>query len=229
MSARRDRVVCAIHQPNFFPWLGYFDKIRRADVFVFLDEVQHTKTGASWTNRVSIRMGDVPLAITCPIKRPSGTQKISDVRIEDTKPWRKKFKKTLKQSYGKNIHFSAVIEVLEPLIDYKTKNIADYNVNAIMAISEVLDVSAVFLRQSDLAVEGKGTELLAAIVTKVGATEYLAGGGSQDYQEDSVFADQNINVSYQNFRPRPYGIGTSFIPGLSVIDFLMLEGVGKKT
>ena len=35
------RKIVAIHQPNFFPWLGFFDKIRRADVFVFLDDVSY--------------------------------------------------------------------------------------------------------------------------------------------------------------------------------------------
>jgi hypothetical protein len=31
--------IIAIHQPNFFPWLGYFSKIKQADAFVFLDNV----------------------------------------------------------------------------------------------------------------------------------------------------------------------------------------------
>jgi hypothetical protein len=35
------RTVVAIHQPNFLPWLGFFDKLARADVFVLLDRGAH--------------------------------------------------------------------------------------------------------------------------------------------------------------------------------------------
>ncbi len=49
--------IVAIHQPNFFPWLGYFDKIARCDHFVLLDHVQFQKTGGVWSNRVRMMVG----------------------------------------------------------------------------------------------------------------------------------------------------------------------------
>jgi len=38
-------MVVIIHQPQYLPWIGYFDKLNRADVFVLLDNVQYKKTG----------------------------------------------------------------------------------------------------------------------------------------------------------------------------------------
>ena len=46
------RRVVAIHQPNFFPWLGFFDKILCSDVFIVLDHVQFPKSEGNWSNRV---------------------------------------------------------------------------------------------------------------------------------------------------------------------------------
>jgi len=37
-------MIVAIHQPQFMSWLGYFDKMGRADCFVLLDNVQYKKT-----------------------------------------------------------------------------------------------------------------------------------------------------------------------------------------
>nr|MBI3612487.1 WbqC family protein [Nitrospirota bacterium] len=46
-------MLVAIHQPQYLPWLGYLDKIDRADVFVILDTVQFKKN--EWQNRNRIR------------------------------------------------------------------------------------------------------------------------------------------------------------------------------
>ena len=60
--------------------------------------------------------------------------------------------------------------------------------------------------------------------TSAGGTSYLAGGGAQGYQEDDVFKGQGIDVVYQGFSPRPYGREERYVPGLSVIDYLMEDG-----
>src|SRR5581483_975536 len=44
----RRLMLVAIHQPQFLPWLGYLDKIDRADLFVVLDCVQFKKN--EWQN-----------------------------------------------------------------------------------------------------------------------------------------------------------------------------------
>lgn len=33
-------MITAIHQPSYFPWLGWMDKINKCDQFILMDEVQ---------------------------------------------------------------------------------------------------------------------------------------------------------------------------------------------
>ena len=61
--------LVAIHQPNFLPWLGYFDKLARADVFILLDTVQFPKKAGSWMNRARLLVGGEPSWITVPVVR----------------------------------------------------------------------------------------------------------------------------------------------------------------
>ena len=72
----------AIHQPNFFPWLGYFDKIARSDNFLFFDDVQYPKKGGVWTNRVKLLISDQPRWATAAIDRNySGTRQIKEMHF----------------------------------------------------------------------------------------------------------------------------------------------------
>jgi WbqC-like protein family len=218
------RLLCAIHQPNFFPWLAYFDKIRCADVFVFLDDVLFNKSGSGmgcWTNRVRIDMQGQPGWFGCPVRREPGPQRIRNTRIDDRQPWRRKLLGSLEASYGRAPGFAPAMAVLRPLIEFPVDMLASLNEHAIKSIASVLGIEARFVRQSELDVAGTATELLIDIAKAVGADAYLAGAGSSGYQRDELFASRGIELIYQNFVPHPYGDRVRFLPGLSVIDYLM--------
>lgn len=224
MNMNMDKIV-AIHQPNFFPWLGYFNKISRADVFIILDNVQFPKTGGTWINRVQMMINGAPAWVTVPIRRAyHGTRLICDMEINNDIPWQGKFLKTIKSSYGRALHFNAVYPVLENLIGQHTDSLADFNIAVIKGLMEKLGFSvSKLLLGSSLAVDGSATQLLVNMTRMAGGATYLAGGGAGSYQDDGMFSRQGIELVYQNFRHPcyPQFNAQNFIPGLSVIDALM--------
>jgi hypothetical protein len=222
--------VVAIHQPNFFPWLGYFDKIRRADAFVFLDGVSYPRSGSngmgSWVNRVRLNIQGEARWMTCPLKRLALGQPILAAEIDDRQPWRRNLIRTLSANYRKAPRFDEAMALLRPLIDLPEANLAAFNIAAIAAIAAHLGVSARFVRQSESPHEGSATALLISLVKAAGGDAYLAGGGATGYQEDELFAERGVRLVAQNFTPTPYGDPSRWLPGLSVIDYLMHDGRG---
>jgi hypothetical protein len=221
-------MLVAIHQPNFFPWLGYFDKIRRADAFVFLDAVDYPRAGSgsmgSWTNRVRIAVNGEPRWITCPVKRMPLGSSIAAAQIDEAQRWRAKLLRTLEVTYRRAPNYDAAMTLLVPLIEAREDNLVACNISAIHVLSAHLGIGTRFLRQSQLNHWGNGTKLLVSLVGAAGGTAYLVGGGAGGYQQDGLFADAGLAVAMQGFVPRSYGDPKRFLPGLSVIDYLMQDG-----
>ena len=214
--------VVAIQQPNFFPWLGYFDKIRQADVFVFLDDVDFPRTSrGTWTNRIRIAIQGRPAWIGAPISHYRGRRRIRDVKIAAIPKWRTKLIRTLEANYARAPRFHDAMALLEPLINLNTDDLVAYNIAAIRTISRRLGLTTQFVRQSETTAVGAATELLIALTRSVGADTYLCGGGAEGYQKDELFTEANLVLRYQKFSVRPYGDTKRFLPGLSIIDYLM--------
>lgn len=220
----------AIHQPNFFPWLGYFDKIVRADVFILLDDVQFEKSGSgTWSNRVRMLVAGQPAWITMPVRRDyHGVRRVNEMVIDNRQPWREKLVRTLTAHYARTPHFDETFPLIEPLVLNRTDSLADYNMNAIRAICEAvrLDTTAI-VTASSLGVESSATDRLIALVKAVGGTAYLAGGGAGGYQEDDKFVTGGVELVYQRFEHPVYPQrgGRDFVAGLSCVDALMQCGV----
>lgn len=226
MSAPR---IVAIHQPNFFPWLGYFNKIARADVFVVLDDVPHTMTGSNWSNRVKLLLGGEARWATAPVKRPAhGAVLLAEAEWAD-QPWRGKLVKSLALNYSKAPFFAETMALIQPLIESPEPGLVAYNVHAIRAIASAIGIHKQLVMASGFAVPSASTERLVALTRAVGCSGYMAGGGAAGYQQDELFTDAGLTVQYQYFTAPVYPQKRldDFIGGLSIIDALMNCGVDQ--
>lgn len=220
--------LVSIHQPNFFPWLGYFDKIARSNIFILLDDVQYQKTGGVWTNRVKLLIANEAKWITAAIDRNySGTRNINEMHFVSSEPWRKKTLRSIEANYAKHPYFDEVIETIQPLIMNEESNVARYNYHAICNITKALGLDTNHFRlSSQLQKEGASNELLASLTKVVGGDSYMCGGGAEGYQEEAVFSKQSIKLHYQNFKHPVYlqHRSPNFTSGLSIIDSAMNLG-----
>jgi len=212
------RVV--VLQPSYLPWLGYFDQINRADVFVFYDDVQYDKNG--WRNRNRIKTPQGRQWVTVPVvtKNRFGAS-INEVDIDSRTNWSAKHMKTLSQNYSRSPYFKEYVSTFEEAYSKEWGKIADLDIAFIEAISEVLGIETTFVRSSELDIRGDRLERLLEICLKFGAEHYLTGDSAKDYMDEELFASHGIKVEYQNYiHPVYTQLHGEFLSHLSVVDLL---------
>lgn len=213
-------MICAIHQPNFFPWLGFFDKIVRSDVFVLLDNVQVSKNTGTWCNRVGFNISSNFAFFTAPIKRPSGFVKINEIYFNDV-AWREKLVKTLQANYAKAIFYKEHKDFIFELILNKENHLSSYNINAITSLCKYFGIDTTkFVLSSSLNLKTHSNQLLIDLTKATNCKTYMAGGGASEYQDVSMFKAQDLGFVYQDFVHPTYAQAKtkSFVKALSVID-----------
>jgi WbqC-like protein family len=223
------RTVVAIHQPNFLPWLGFFDKLARADVFVLLDNVQFPRTSkGTWINRVKLLVSGQEQWATVPIVRARGSVlPIDEVRIDDGQPWRKKLVRTIELNYRRAAAFDDVYPLVSELVATPAERIAAFNERNVRRLAETIGLdTGKIVRSSEFPARGQSTDLLIELTLAVGGTAYMPGGDAYRYQEDGKFGQRGLELVPQEFRHPSYAQPVDpFVPGLSIVDALMHCGV----
>ena len=221
-------LLVAIHQPNFFPWLGFFDKVARSDVFVFFDDVQYSKTGGTWSNRVRLLIGGDSRWVTAAIDRSfSGTREILDMNFLSEIPWRQKMLRSLEVNYRRCSFYPETMGLIEPLILNKESNVARYNILVVTKIAEHLGIdSGKIARASEFNIGSVSNERLCDLTLQVGGNAYMCGAGAEGYQDELVFEQRGVKLVNQDFIHPNYSQvgGGEFISGLSIIDAAMNLG-----
>jgi WbqC-like protein family len=219
--------VVAMHQPTFLPWLGWFDKLARADMLVLLDDVQFPKKGGTWLNRVRILVQGRAAWLTMPVDRAyHGFRKVREARIDDSGVWRAKALKTIASSYARASYFDEIYPVVEEIFAFPSGQLAAFNEAGIRRLAGGLELDAMKLvHQSDIDVSGQGTDLLISLCKALGATAYLSGDGAGGYLVPDRFVEAGVQLVEQRFKTPKYPQASDeFQPGLSTIDALMSCG-----
>ena len=111
MNKLKEKIL-AVLQPGYFPWLGFFDQMRRVDVFILYDDVQFDKHG--WRNRNRIKSLNGPVWLTVPVRHKGlGRQRIHDVEIDNQTAWAHKHLATIRQLYAKAPYLKNFLPELE--------------------------------------------------------------------------------------------------------------------
>jgi hypothetical protein len=226
----KPRKKVAIHQPDFFPWSGFFNKYLKSDIFVILDNVQFTKgPPGDWTNRTLISNCGTKKWITLPIVRSyNGTKSIREISIFSPQNSKKKILRTLEGLYGNHCSYSQVIKEVSELILFPSESLATYNQKVILQLIEMLQLpKKEILLASEMSSSATGTALLAEITINVGGEIYISGEGGKKYLDVDRLRESGIELNWIGYSQPEYtqcGL-KKFLPGLSILDTLMNLGI----
>jgi len=220
---------CAIMQPTYLPWAGYFKLMNEVDLFIFLDDVSFSK--GSWQQRNRIIANKAETYLTVPVNTSGKLgQLINEVETVEIQNWRKKHKIALQLAYSKHEFGSEIIELISNCLDNSTNSLVDVNVSIIKAIKEKLNIDTEIKLSSELEIFGKKSEYILNICNHIGATQYYSPEGAREYiEEEGLFAKSNVKVEYQNFIPKAYSQKNidNFVPYMSIIDIIANIGFNE--
>ncbi len=220
-------MTCVILQPSYIPWRGYFHQIRKADLFIFYDDVQYDRHG--WRNRNRIKTPAGPKWLTIPLRstgaRPQDTL-IRDMRISSEDNWSKRHFETLRHNYAQAPYFARYRPMLERWYANAPASLADFVIPTTVELAAELGVSNTrFIRSSMLNCEGAKTERLLAILQKVGATRYISGPAAKQYLDVAALNAAGIGVEWMAYEYTEYPqLFPPFDPQLSALDLLLNTG-----
>ena len=221
-------MIVAAHQPLFIPWIGYFDKINKAELFVLGDNIQFTSSG--WITRNSIKSNSGTQNLTVPVIQKNRLlgKKINEVLIDNqsNSKWKRQHLKTFQMNYGKTVYFNEVYTRVNEIYEEPFDFLSDFNIELIKFICGYLKIETKLVLSSAIDAGGSKTDLIIDICHRTNATSFILGmGGSKIYADRKKIESNGITIVEQNFKHPSYNqLFGEFIPSLSVLDILFNEG-----
>lgn len=210
--------VC-IHQPDFCPYLGFFDRLLNSDHFILLDDVQFIRRGWQHRDRIKGRH-DTPW-LTLSIKKGDYKQTIKEVLLVTDSAWKANNLNLIRACYEKAPYFDLIYPKIEAIYNTNHKLLIDFNLDFLEMALKLFEIEIPITYASKYCLKTTGSSRLLELTLAVDGTTYLTGLGSKDYLDEEIFTSKNIKVEWQNFNhpvyPQLYG---NFVPMLSCLDII---------
>ena len=208
-------MIIAAHQPNFLPNLAFFNKMKTADLFVIITNLQFEKQ-EGWQQRHKIKGPNGDIWLTVPVLG-SQNQKIKDVKINNQVNWRKKHQKTIRMVYAKS-KGKDLIDKITSIYSSEPERLVEVDYRAILKLRDILGIETKVVLDDEIS--GNKHELIINVCKKYKADTYLSGVGAHDYMTKERLAELKKNNIEHKFVEKNL---TSLYP-YSTLHYLLSEG-----
>ena len=214
-------MIIAIHQPNYLPYLGFFDKMKRSDIFVIYDDAQFNSRDFQHRNKIRTSKGWQWL--TVPVEKKPVP--IKEITIKNNVDWSSVHFTAIRANYLKTPYYSVYENEIRRIYEMRYEKLIDLNMNLIHFLMKAFKIDTKILYASDLGFTSKSTERLLEITDALGGDVYLSGPKGRDYMDVSLFEKKGIKVEFQNFKHPTYKQRyEGFVPNMASIDALFNVG-----
>jgi len=222
-----DKIV-VVHQPDFIPYLGFFDRLLYADIYVVFDNVQYVRSSRGWTSRDKIKTRNGEKWISISTKAAARDTDIKEIMLAEDDSWKQNHLNIIRECYKKAPFYDEIMPYIEALYSFECTRMMDFTMQSIKMLLTLFEIDTEIVYASSLNVSGKSNVLIADIMHKLNEKIYLSGTGAEDYYDAKVYEEAGIKVVWQDFShpvyPQQFG---DFIPYLSSIDLLFNCGIKK--
>ena len=220
----------SIHQPNYLPWLGFFNKVSQCDTYVVFDDVQYPM-GKDFHNRNQIKTNNGKTWLTIPVVGKSERRKFNEIQIKDN-GWNEKHLNNIKNFYSKTKYFNEYYPDLEKFYTNTYDKLIDLNMDMNKWFFKLLNIDTEIVYSSKLCDNDlRGLDKIIYILKKINTTRYITsnGPGASRYIDESVFKNNNIELIWNEYTHPTYNQQFGeFIPYMSILDLLFNEGPNSK-
>ena len=217
-------MLVSMHQPDYLPWCGYFNKIVTADAFIFFDTAHFSKEGFHERNKIKTATGWAYLTI--PMPHESAFKPLKDAKLPIDTRWANKHWRALISSYNRTPYFKEHAPYFEDLYANvgRFTTLADLNIDIITYLCQAFGIKTMFSRASDYPFDSglKSTEAILAIIKQAGATEFLAGPSGKKYLNQPRFPEEGIKLIFQEYHEPEHTQRKQ--PFVAAVDLLFNEG-----
>ncbi len=213
----------AVMQPYFLPYIGYFQLIAAADLFVVYDNIKYTKKG--WINRNRMLLNGVAATFSLPLKSGSDRLHVRDRELAghfDPEDLLNKFK----GAYRRAPYFAQTLPLVEQIVRNEDANLFRFLHHSIVKVCAHLGIATGIRISSQLAVDAelKSEDKVLALCEAVGAGTYVNSIGGIELYSKEVFRRKGIDLQFIQSKPFEYPqFGGPFVPWLSIIDVMMFN------
>lgn len=219
--------VVTIHQPDFLPYLGFFNRLKSSHHYVILDHVQLSASG--WIHRDKIKTSKGTEWISIPIEKIRKKPMINEARIVRNKQFDQLIRK-IEESYRNTKYFWELFPHIKKILKDDNDSLCEVNIKLIRMIADWLDIKFEYSMSSQYDVTAKRSKMNAILTKEAGGSVYLSGVGARDYHDEKPFVEEGIKVKWQDYHHPVYQQEFfDFVPYLSIIDPLFNIGIEQTT